>query len=57
MIAADPMDDILQVVTDVRKKARQVQQNGVITIRDHEELSKFISGLDAFREYQTGGVL
>nr|DAJ90316.1 MAG TPA: hypothetical protein [Caudoviricetes sp.] len=57
MIAADPMDDILQVVTDVRKKARQVQQNGVITIRDHEELSKLISGLDAFREYQTGGVL
>lgn len=57
MIAADPMDDILQVVTDVRKKARQVQQNGAITIRDHEELTKLISGLDAFREYQTGGVL
>lgn len=53
----DPMDDVLQVVTDARKRARQVQQNGAITIRDHEELTKLINGLDAFREYQTGGAL
>lgn len=53
----DPMEEVYEFVMDTRRKARAVQQNGAITIRDHEELSKLINGLDAFREYQTGGSL